>query len=79
MQELTLRLSQVEEQTNRLIVDNIVTDAIDSNQCCILPGDFGFHNAIRTTKGVKFIDFEFAGWDDPAKQHLILFFNLVYL
>ena len=67
LQELTLRLSQVEEQTNRLIVDNIVTDAIDSNQCCISPGDFGFHNAIRTNKGVKFIDFEFAGWDDPAK------------
>jgi hypothetical protein len=32
------------------------------------PSDFGFHNAIRESSGrLRFIDFEFAGWDDPAK------------
>ena len=31
------------------------------------PSDFGFHNAFRSPNGVKFFDFEFAGWDDPAK------------
>ena len=32
------------------------------------PSDFGFHNAIRRTDGrLVFIDFEYFGWDDPAK------------
>lgn len=32
------------------------------------PCDFGFHNAIRTTDdALRFIDFEYAGWDDPAR------------
>ena len=31
------------------------------------PSDFGFHNAIQTKDGLKFIDFEYFGWDDPVK------------
>lgn len=32
------------------------------------PSDFGFHNAILDTNGtVTFVDFEYFGWDDPAK------------
>jgi hypothetical protein len=32
------------------------------------PSDFGFHNALRTTDGrLVFLDFEYSGWDDPAK------------
>jgi hypothetical protein len=35
---------------------------------CISPSDFGFHNALATReRGLCFIDFEYAGWDDPAK------------
>jgi len=35
---------------------------------CISPSDFGFHNAIQQPDGrLIFIDFEYAGWDDPAK------------
>jgi len=33
----------------------------------ISPSDFGFHNCIATDSCLKFIDFEYAGWDDPAK------------
>ncbi len=34
----------------------------------ISPSDFGFHNAIRLRSGgVRFVDFEYAGWDDAAK------------
>jgi hypothetical protein len=34
----------------------------------ISPSDFGFHNALRGPDGtIRFIDFEYAGWDDPAK------------
>jgi len=32
------------------------------------PSDFGLHNALRTADGrLRFIDFEYFGWDDPAK------------
>ena len=31
------------------------------------PSDFGFHNCLLTAAGLRFIDFEYAGWDDPAK------------
>ena len=32
------------------------------------PSDFGFHNALRAADGrLTFIDFEYFGWDDPAK------------
>lgn len=38
------------------------------NERCISPSDFGFHNAIMTGSGrLCFLDFEYAGWDDPAK------------
>lgn len=36
---------------------------------CVSPSDFGFHNAIvRSTGRLCFLDFEYAGWDDPAKM-----------
>ena len=32
------------------------------------PSDFGFHNALRRSDGrIVFLDFEYFGWDDPAK------------
>lgn len=35
---------------------------------CLSPSDFGFHNALRQPDGtLRFLDFEYAGWDDPAK------------
>lgn len=35
---------------------------------CLSPSDFGFHNAIIDAAGqLVFHDFEYAGWDDPAR------------
>lgn len=35
---------------------------------CLSPSDFGFHNALLDSSGrLRFHDFEYAGWDDPAK------------
>jgi hypothetical protein len=31
------------------------------------PSDFGFHNALKADGKVFFLDFEYFGWDDPAK------------
>jgi hypothetical protein len=34
----------------------------------VSPSDFGFHNALLEPGGrLRFFDFEYAGWDDPAK------------
>lgn len=36
---------------------------------CLSPSDFGFHNALERADGeLCFLDFEYAGWDDPAKM-----------
>jgi hypothetical protein len=35
---------------------------------CLSPSDFGFHNVIITENSeLRYLDFEYAGWDDPAK------------
>lgn len=35
---------------------------------CLSPSDFGFHNALVEASGrIRFLDLEYAGWDDPAK------------
>lgn len=38
-------------------------------QRTLSPSDFGFHNAVRAKDGrIIFLDFEYFGWDDPAKM-----------
>lgn len=45
-------------------------EELNEEDRCISPSDFGFHNAILGGNGkVHFVDFEYAGWDDPA--HLL--------
>jgi hypothetical protein len=34
---------------------------------CVSPSDFGFHNALEHDGRLTFLDFEYAGRDDPAK------------
>ena len=40
---------------------------LDKGQQCLSPSDFGFHNAMTSAGRLYFFDFEYAGWDDPAK------------
>ncbi|MDA8716491.1 aminoglycoside phosphotransferase family protein [Alphaproteobacteria bacterium] len=48
--------------------NSAVPDCIAKKNLCISPSDFGFHNVLVTADGrVNFVDFEYAGWDDPAK------------
>ena len=45
-----------------------IESELQPGQRCISPSDFGFHNALREVGGgIRFLDFEYAGWDDPAK------------
>ena len=45
-----------------------VETELTADQRCVSPSDFGFHNALAGADGrLLFLDFEYAGWDDPAK------------
>lgn len=42
---------------------------ISREERTLSPSDFGFHNALRRPDGdLVFLDFEYFGWDDPAKM-----------
>ena len=39
------------------------------NERTLSSSDFGFHNALKRANGqIVFLDFEYFGWDDPAKM-----------
>jgi hypothetical protein len=43
-------------------------DGVSVAKTCLVPADFGFHNALRRRDGaLSFLDFEYFGWDDPVK------------
>jgi hypothetical protein len=45
------------------------TEELSLHQRTLSPSDFGFHNALRQPDGrMIFLDFEYFGWDDPAKM-----------
>ena len=42
---------------------------ISRSEKTLSPSDFGFHNALKIPGGgIFFLDFEYFGWDDPAKM-----------
>ena len=47
----------------------MLDEAISRGAWRVSPSDFGFHNALKTPDGrTRFFDFEYAGWDDPARM-----------
>jgi len=52
----------------------VMDDVIPDSDKCLSPSDFGFHNALADKDGkLFFVDFEYAGRDDPAKMVCDLF------
>ena len=49
------------------IEDNFSLYDIDDSQKIISQSDVGFHNMISNKEQLFFIDFEYAGWDNPMK------------
>jgi len=44
-------------------------EELKKQQQGLSPSDFGFHNTIMEADGsLRFVDFEYAGWDDPARM-----------
>jgi hypothetical protein len=67
IQQLRLSLEQLADSIAKNLARGDFEDKLDSSGFRVSPSDFGFHNAILTPSGVRFFDFEFSGWDDPAK------------
>ncbi|HYC85651.1 MAG TPA: aminoglycoside phosphotransferase family protein [Chryseosolibacter sp.] len=67
--EFTRRLSQVWELKKAEIRERCDERwELPGSWRCLSPSDFGFHNTLLRTDGkLCFLDFEYAGWDDPAK------------
>jgi thiamine kinase-like enzyme len=60
-----LRTCVLEDCSSRGI--SVVAE-LGARERIVSPSDFGFHNAVLDDRGdVRFLDFEYAGWDDPAK------------
>lgn len=59
----------VEECEQTAAINRIdIAAKLDISERCISPSDFGFHNALKAGNSIRFIDFEYAGWDDPARM-----------
>lgn len=67
LNSVTCLYNQVHVDLENQISCGFAPAILDRSDCCVSPSDFGFHNAIKTNQGTRFFDFEFAGWDDPAK------------
>ena len=51
-------------------VGDSLLDPVDlaPEQRCLIPADFGFHNALREADDtLRYVDFDYFGWDDPVK------------
>jgi hypothetical protein len=64
--EFTPALVEIESS---LEAGGLVLDTeLERQERTLSPSDFGFHNVIRRPDGdIAFVDFEYFGWDDPAK------------
>jgi len=68
--ELVPRWHRAREEAARRAADAgwDMEASLPPSQRWISPSDFGFHNMLVDGGGfLKFFDFEYAGWDDPAK------------
>lgn len=56
----------VKDEAGRLDYD--MSRQLKRSRMILSQSDFGFHNAIKSVNGsLYFLDFEYYGWDDPAK------------
>ncbi|MBI1983210.1 MAG: phosphotransferase [Acidobacteria bacterium] len=59
----------LKERVARKLGQEIFSRELASSSRTLSPSDFGFHNALRRPSGeLVYLDFEYFGWDDPAKM-----------
>ncbi|WP_397569827.1 phosphotransferase [Schlesneria sp. T3-172] len=66
--ELEPRWKQLVSRVKGRVTQTELEEFLPRSSRCLSPSDFGFHNALLTENDrLRFFDFEYAGWDDPAK------------
>ena len=64
-ESLAIRVREVQEVYGRTGLPG----PVGTDEYSLSPSDFGFHNMLVDHGGsLRFVDFEYAGWDDPAKM-----------
>jgi hypothetical protein len=71
--EFVVRLTQRWREVRQAVLASMRAAGKDTagevEERCVSPSDFGFHNALLRDSGeLCFLDFEYGGWDDPAKM-----------
>lgn len=62
-------LGRWEQAAREVLGEAAYSSAIAPASRTLSPSDFGFHNALLGDDGaLRFVDFEYFGWDDPAKM-----------
>jgi hypothetical protein len=60
--------AQLEQRLQAIILSGYeLATTLKPEQRILSPSDFGFHNTLEANGQLYFLDFEYAGWDDPAK------------
>ena len=62
IEEFNNKIKIIEQKDLKSINTKMIVEKILS------PSDIGFHNTLMDQNIMKFIDFEYAGWDDPTKM-----------
>ncbi len=60
-------LDNIKEFAFKKFSENEWITEININERILSPSDIGFHNILKNKSTLNFIDFEYAGWDDPRK------------
>lgn len=58
---------RLEQRLMEQVSDSVMDHVLDAAQRVLSPSDFGFHNVLESGGQLAFVDFEYAGWDDPVK------------
>lgn len=67
-QRIAPLFKQIQQQMQSYQISSAsLFESLHAEEYCVSPSDFGFHNALKTSEGPVFIDFEYAGIDDPAQ------------
>ena len=69
---------KLKHEINKNFSKTQILKKIDEEDLILSPSDFGFHNIISKNQKLYFIDFEYAGWDDPNKLLSDFFLNPDY-
>jgi hypothetical protein len=59
--------SRLKKKLEHEISSSQLAEPLSYESRIISPSDFGFHNTLEADGNLSFVDFEYAGWDDPVK------------